>query len=181
MQRKKWFGVGAVAGLVLSTGVLLALSSAVWAGGASVIAQPNPVISDNTDGLIVKFRDRQVTRAQTMGPTQVNGLSASAGIGLTHYRAMSGDAQVFKLPQHLPLAEVEAIARRLSADPQVEYAEPDRIMRLAPAAFPANAGQNPAAEAPNSAVTARLKQVSERQIIMIVQSQTVGDVEGPVL
>ena len=129
MQRKKWFGVGAVSGLVLSAGMLLVLSSAVWAGGAGVFAQASPIISDSTDGLIVKLRDRQVTRAQTMGPAQVNGLSASAGIGLTHYRAMSGDAQVFKLPQHLPLAEVEAIARRLSADPQVEYAEPDRIMR----------------------------------------------------
>lgn len=129
MQRKKWFGVGAVFGLVLSGGMLLALSSAVWAGGAGVFAQANPAISDSTDGLIVKLRDRQVTRAQTMGPTQVNGLSASAGIGLTHYRAMSGDAQVFKLPQPMPMAEVEAIARRLSADPQVEYAEPDRIMR----------------------------------------------------
>ena len=100
-----------------------------WAPGTPSIARDVP-----TDRIIVKLRDQKVSRAMKLEPSQVSSLSISAGVPLTHFRAMSGDAQVLKLPKRIPLAEVEAIARQLSADPQVEYAEPDRIMR--PLIFP---------------------------------------------
>jgi len=87
-----------------------------------------------TDRIIVKFRDLKLSRATKMEPSQLATLSARAGIGLSHFRAMSGDAQVLKLSGRLPMAEVEAIARKLSADPQIEFAEPDQIMR--PMLFP---------------------------------------------
>jgi serine protease len=41
---------------------------------------------------------------------------------------MTGDAHVLHLPDRLPVSEVEEIAERLSALPDIEYAEPDRIM-----------------------------------------------------
>jgi serine protease len=90
-----------------------------------------------TDRIIVKLRDTKAAGAAILQPARVAELSASAGVALTHFRAMSGDAQVLKLPQRMPVAEVAEIARRLSADPQVEYAEPDRIML--PMLFPDDA------------------------------------------
>ena len=128
-MKKKW-GFKSLVGVLASVALVVTPSAAVWAGGAGdLIAQPNLAVRDSTNGLIVKLRDRQTAQAHNLNANQVRSLSNAAGIDLTHFRAMSGDAQVFKLPQHMPMAEVEAIARRLSVDPQVEYAEPDRIMR----------------------------------------------------
>ena len=47
---------------------------------------------------------------------------------------MASDAQVLRLPERMPLDKVQAIAARLSALPEVEYAEPDAILQhtLAP-------------------------------------------------
>lgn len=111
--------------------VLASLTSIpVWAGGRNISSQSGTAAKPGfTDQIIVKLRDRQAGSATHLGAGKVSGLSARAGVTLSHHRAMSGDAQVLKLSVGLPLAEVEALARRLSADPQVEYAEPDRIMR----------------------------------------------------
>ncbi len=124
-------------GIAALSGALFMSLPTAWAGGAFVTAVPASPKEISTDRIIIKLRDNQVARATSLSPAQVAGLSAAAGIGLTHFRAMSGDAQVLQLPGRMPLAEVEAIVRRLSADPQVEYAEPDRIMR--PLLFPTDA------------------------------------------
>ena len=60
---------------------------------------------------------------------RMNALSTAAGETLTYKRAMSGDAHVLSLPARMPSASVEAIARKLAALPDVEYAEPDYVMR----------------------------------------------------
>ena len=52
-------------------------------------------------------------------------LSTAAGVDLGFVREMSTGAQVLSLPQSIPLGDVEAIARRITAGPGVEYAEPD--------------------------------------------------------
>ena len=134
MLKSKWTVISAIVGLVISAAALFMQPPLVWAGGAGVLAQPDQAMRDNTDRLIVKLRDKQAAQAQSLNPAQVKSLSTAAGVDLIHFRAMSGDAQVFKLPQRLSIAEVEAIARQLSTDPQVEYAEPDRMMR--PLLFP---------------------------------------------
>jgi len=83
-----------------------------------------------TDQIIVKYRDdRLTTIAQAAGATQIARLSAQAGVALTYFRPMSGDAHVLRLPARMPVAEVERIAARLSALPEVAYAEPDYIMQ----------------------------------------------------
>jgi serine protease len=107
-------------------------------GGSVVAAGPDGTAAvaryDRTDRLIVKLRDRQLGRAAVLGADRVASLSAAAGATLQHVRPMSGDAQVLRLERRLPVAEVEAIARRIASDPSVEYAEPDRIKQpfLAP-------------------------------------------------
>jgi len=61
----------------------------------------------------------------------MSALSALAGKNLTHLRIMSGDAHVLKLPSRSKVSEVEALAKRLAADPDVESAVPDRRFRPA--------------------------------------------------
>jgi serine protease len=81
-----------------------------------------------TDRLIVKYKDPSQARAKTLGSGAVQAMSARAGVALTHLRAMSGDNQLFKLPKRMTPDEAQAIAQKLSADPNVEYAVPDRLM-----------------------------------------------------
>ena len=87
--------------------------------------------SEFTNRLIVKFHDAAVNRATTLSAAHVATLTAAGGVQLTHWRPMSGDAQVMRLPQNMRRADVEAIAQRLRASPDVAYAEPD--YRLYPA------------------------------------------------
>jgi len=79
--------------------------------------------------LIVKFRDRQLARATTLDTTSLANLSRASGVTLTHVRAMAGDTQLLHLPKPVPIAELEAIAKRIASDPEIEYAEPDYFMR----------------------------------------------------
>lgn len=126
-MNKWWTRTNVLIALAISGGLLLI--TPVWAGGAGPLLQSTSARQDTTDALIIKLREPRDSQALSMSSAQVRGLSATAGIGLTHFRAMSGNAQVMKLPRQMAIEEVEAIARRVSADPQVEYAEPDRIMR----------------------------------------------------
>jgi serine protease len=96
----------------------------------------SPAAYDYTDQLIVKYRNPSLVRAavsnnnnvRVMINERVDALSSLAGVALTHYRFMSGDGHVLKLPQRMTLAEATAVARKLAADPSVEYAEPDQRM-----------------------------------------------------
>jgi serine protease len=88
-----------------------------------------PIEDIPTNQLIIKYReDRLFSAAEAMADAQMARLSARAGVALTYFRPMSGEAHVLRLPGRLPLAEVERIAARLSALPEVAYAEPDYIM-----------------------------------------------------
>lgn len=121
-------GACAIWGVVALFGFTLMPSAHIHAGAPdntkSVVSKPA-----YTERLIVKLRDRQQARAKTLAPLQMRSLSAKAGLPLAHLRAMSGDAQVLKLPYRMTVAEAQAIANELSADPTVEYAEPDIVLR----------------------------------------------------
>ncbi|MFQ5935496.1 MAG: S8 family serine peptidase [Acidiferrobacterales bacterium] len=83
-----------------------------------------------TDRLIVKLRGKTpITQVTRMSPTHLQTLSTAAGATLAHVRSMSMGAQVLKLPYRMRLHEVADIAARLSDDPNIEYAEPDRNLR----------------------------------------------------
>jgi len=81
-----------------------------------------------TNQIIIKYRESAQHAAAAFAaegdPLQT--LSAAAGVGLSYFREMSGEAHVLRLPQALPEAEVAALAQKLAALPEVEYAEPDR-------------------------------------------------------
>ncbi|MBI4375140.1 MAG: S8 family peptidase [Elusimicrobia bacterium] len=81
--------------------------------------------SPRTRQIIIRFKDLQVARATALSAAQLSQLNQRAGATLTHWRRMSGDSQVLRLPASLPLDEVRLIAQRLESDPDVEFAEAD--------------------------------------------------------
>ncbi len=97
------------------------------AGAASVSEQGLP-----TDQIIIRFKDPDAAAdSLALNPDQmILRLSQAAGGRLSYYRPMSGEANVLKLPEPMPLVEVEAISAALSALPEVAYAEPDRILQI---------------------------------------------------
>jgi serine protease len=82
-----------------------------------------------TDQLIVKYR-----AGATSATPQTARWSALAGEPLGHHRAFGADGHVMKLRGMVPLARAQALAARLAADPDVEYAEADQMMQ--PTALP---------------------------------------------
>ncbi|BBM01384.1 S8 family peptidase [Microbulbifer sp. GL-2] len=83
-----------------------------------------------TDRIIVKYKNNaKVGRAATMAKETVERASRRAGHKMRHLRRMATGAQVMRLEGRKNKAEINAIISRLKQDPDVEYAEPDRIMR----------------------------------------------------
>ena len=108
---------------------LLAVVSSNVTSSTLHAQQPQREQGIPTNQIIVKYRDdRLTTMAQAVEAAQMARLSAQAGVALTYFRPMSGEAHVLRLPARTPIAEVERIAARLSALPEVAYAEPDYIM-----------------------------------------------------
>ncbi len=107
----------------------LASSGAAFAADDSVATR----VDIATSGLIVKYRDPALISAARAGlaPDQVklDRLSTVLGETVRFGRAMAGDAYVFRLSRRLPPAEAEAAAAKIALEPDVEYAQPDRILR----------------------------------------------------
>ena len=85
-----------------------------------------------TDQIIVRYRDPAL--AQT-GVARADGartsrVEAAAGIAAGYLREAINGSHVYKLAHRVPHAEAEAIAARIAANPDVEYAEPDAWMRI---------------------------------------------------
>lgn len=79
-----------------------------------------------TQQIIVKFRDPKFDPSRAEFTQR---LSAEVGARLSHVRAMSGDAHVFRVEGVLDQAALEQLMRRLTERADVEYAEPDAIMQ----------------------------------------------------
>ena len=102
-----------------------------------------------TQQIIIQYKlNAAAARAATGSQAQMERLSAAAQVDLTYLRAMAPalDAHVLRLPGNMPLAEVEALAARLEALPEVEYAQPDYIMQAV--GEPASPRGAPHAETP---------------------------------
>ncbi len=84
-----------------------------------------------TDRIIVKYRTQAGTagtNAEQMRGTELP--AARLGVSLNRLRTTALGSQVLKVDRRLSLAEAESLAADIAAsDPNVEYAEPDRIMR----------------------------------------------------
>jgi serine protease len=80
-----------------------------------------------TNQLIVKYKSSAAAFQRPAGADVLQGLSTRAGVSLKYMRTMSGNAHVLRLPQRLPLSQVQVLAARLMTSPDVEYAEPDQL------------------------------------------------------
>ena len=84
-----------------------------------------------TDQIIIQYKTSFRQNAQVAQEEQLQRLNQTAGVDLQYFREMSGDAQVLHLPARLPIEQVDQICQRLMTLPEVEYAEPDRIVHPA--------------------------------------------------
>jgi serine protease len=98
-------------------------------GDENASASNVSALEDVTDRIIIRYRQTTGGIFSPAQDDQMQRLSQHAGTTLSYLREMSGDAHVLRLPQKLPVEQVEQIAKRLTNLPEVEYAEPDRIVR----------------------------------------------------
>jgi serine protease len=84
----------------------------------------------STNRLIVKYKEEadQAGKASPSSEGRIRALSNAAGMEIRYSRAMSGNAHVLELTSRVPRSNVEEIAARIAALPDVEYAEPDYIL-----------------------------------------------------
>jgi serine protease len=84
-----------------------------------------------TDRIIVKYRTTPTSlnaQASQMRGTELP--AARLGVAMSHVRTTALGSQVLKVNRRMSLGEAEQLARDIVAsDPNVEYAEPDRILR----------------------------------------------------
>jgi serine protease len=93
---------------------------------------PRTPAPSQTTRIIVKYRVNAQARVSPQAAAEAaQALSQRAGVSLRPLRATAGDAQVLVI-EGPPRSEdeVRAIAERIAQDPDVEYAEPDAIMRI---------------------------------------------------
>ena len=114
--------IGFLLSLLLVLIVLMGIKSNVNAQGQDPEMPP-------VDQIIVKYmEDANLQQtAQAQDASQMQRLSAAAGVSLDYFRPMSGDAHVLRLEGPVPVDQARAISARLEALPEVEYAEPDYI------------------------------------------------------
>ncbi|WP_374354321.1 S8 family peptidase [Chitinimonas sp.] len=120
-----------------------ALLGLVLAAAGSLAAQPGVAKSFDTDQMIVKYRNSGVTAAQMQGASaatavatvqaqrlaQVQSVISRFGLNAVVKRTNSSGAQVIKLDKRQSVETVRAIAAQIAnGDPNVEFAEPDRMM-----------------------------------------------------
>jgi len=86
-----------------------------------------------TDRIIVKYRNTPAAATAAVQASQMRGTelpAARLGVAMRHVRTTALGAQVLKSDRRLSLGEAAQLARDIAAsDPNVEYAEPDRILR----------------------------------------------------
>lgn len=82
-----------------------------------------------TNQIIIQFA-AEGTDSLTNIAARTTQLSQIAGVSLTYFRPMSGEAEVWRLPEAMSLAELEKISADLTALNEVIYAEPDRIKQI---------------------------------------------------
>lgn len=85
-----------------------------------------------TDQLIVKYRKGSAAHARTGGPAlaRTQELLNRSGLQMRVLRRTAQEAHVLKLDRRVDLARLALVARALAdADPDVEYAEPDRLLQ----------------------------------------------------
>ena len=93
-------------------------------------AQPTTA-TPPTDQIIVKYKPTAHVGVLDFipGAARLQMLNLVAGTNTGYVRPLTSDTHVFKLSSRMSMTNVQAIADRMLALPDIEYAEPDRIMQ----------------------------------------------------
>ena len=119
---------------------LAALTAAIGsvAAAGTPAVQASAAAPTTTDRIIVKYRDGSTTQMQAASTNSralqrqsaLDSSGARFNVRMTHLRGTALGANVLRLDHHMTNADAAALARDIAAaDPDVEYAEPDRILR----------------------------------------------------
>ncbi len=81
-------------------------------------------IANETNRIIVKYRRMGAGAAAVSSVTRQ--VTQITGHAMSHLGSTGANAEIFMLEETLPLEEVQDITREIEANPDVEYAEPDR-------------------------------------------------------
>jgi serine protease len=84
-----------------------------------------------TQQLIVKFRSEGSTKDALPIRSRLALLAGATLVPLSYLRPMALNAHVVALDHAMSLSDARALAARLETDPDVEYAEPDRLLKPA--------------------------------------------------
>jgi serine protease len=103
-----------------SLGALAAVIAVAAATGAAA--------QSATPRLIVKFRDA-AQKSTPLAAARVSKLAAESGLALRHLRPMALGADVLVLPSAVAEPEASRIAAIVAANPDVEFAVPDRVVK----------------------------------------------------
>ncbi|MES2354177.1 MAG: S8 family peptidase [Pseudomonadota bacterium] len=113
----------------LSRLTIALLVTVATSAGADTIRMPKSLkkSGEYTDQIVIRLKDEVASpKRQALSVGRVQALSLAAGAHLKSVRPTGEAAQVLKLPEALPIADVQKIAAKLAQDPNVLYAEPDR-------------------------------------------------------
>ncbi len=124
--------------IVRSTLAALAAAIGSVAAAGTPAVQASAAAPTTTDRIIVKYRDGSTTQMQAASTNSralqrqsaLDSSGARFNVRMTHLRGTALGANVLRLDHHMTNADAAALARDIAAaDPDVEYAEPDRILR----------------------------------------------------
>jgi len=110
------------------------LKCALWAGLSLGLLSPCWASERMVTQLIVQPAEFHLAHARVLNAGEVVRFSQAAQLDLQHARAMSGQAQVLRLPKAMTHSEAEAVVARLQASGLVRFAQIDRRVypRMAP-------------------------------------------------
>jgi serine protease len=140
-QKSMYPAVLTLCAAVLGLGAATAYAG-VPAGAASASAAQGAGITDQTDRLIVKYKDESAPGAKRGGRAAaaspmaasrkavVDQVGRKLGLTMKELHTIGTGARVLQLNRKVPVADAAKVAADLVAsDATVEYAEPDRIMK----------------------------------------------------
>lgn len=81
-----------------------------------------------TNRLIIKYKTHTTAFSAASQQGQMQRLNNKSGTQLRYLRSTVGNAHILMLPKKINLKEVEEITNKLMTLPEVEYAEPDKIL-----------------------------------------------------
>ncbi|HET9047121.1 MAG TPA: S8 family peptidase [Casimicrobiaceae bacterium] len=108
------------------------LASGAWRliVGVAAVTLAGAADAEDVARFIVKFRAADA-KAQIAPAARVERLAGESAIAIRHLRAMSQDADVVVLDRAVTPARAAQLAALLAHNPEVEYAQPDRLRQTA--------------------------------------------------